>query len=196
MRSIFRARTDHLVLEGLSVARKKMNVQGEASPRLFGRSPSYALLASLLQMPGGGTQTSKKLTAVCFQAGRKKGTVAYCTPADQWGWARVMQFAPCGAAETVPGSKAQPCTALTRSRLAERVQRSAPAWQPRLCRRCLRAARMGGVRVQAVAAAESLGLRTYDSEQMAAADLSAFTARPRIDFGAILRTVRSLLAFK
>ena len=100
-----------------------------------------------------------------------------------------MQFAPCGAAEALPGSKAKLHTALTSLRLAERVQRSTPVWQPRLCRRCLRAARMGGVRVQAVAAAESLGLRTYDAERMAAADLSAFTARPRIDFGAILRTV-------
>ncbi|KAK9827951.1 hypothetical protein WJX81_000089 [Elliptochloris bilobata] len=52
---------------------------------------------------------------------------------------------------------------------------------------------MGDVRVQAVVAAESLGLRTYDAEQMSAADLSAFTARPRIDFGAILRTVEPIV---
>lgn len=45
------------------------------------------------------------------------------------------------------------------------------------------------MKVQAAAAAESLGLRTYEAAQMTAADMSAFTARPRIDFSAILNTV-------
>jgi hypothetical protein len=102
-----------------------------------------------------------------------------------------MHSAPAGLKQAAAPSAVASHAAQRRPSAAPLPQgRPAPAAQPGLCRTCKRAARLARVAMQAVAAPEDLGLRTYDAAAMSPEDMADFNARPRIDFSAILRTVR------
>jgi hypothetical protein len=62
-----------------------------------------------------------------------------------------------------------------------RLHRAAPALS------CRRAA----LRIASAATAEAMALRTYHLDALSAADVKALLARPRVDFSAILETVRA-----
>jgi hypothetical protein len=73
--------------------------------------------------------------------------------------------------------------------VSARVAVRPPASRARLAR--APACRGAALRVRAAAAAEAMSLRTYELDKLTAAEAKALLARPRVDFTAILDTVRA-----